>query len=268
MAAESSNPFEELGRVLGKLSMKNITTWDPSDEDTKSITSHLKSFENAIEGADLNDKEKIRELIGSLKGQALDVVENLIDVDKMTYHAFKQELIGAFHKEKPMFILIREFYGLVWRKEEETLREFAMKLILLWKMITKTGDFSNRDEILKCRLIQGILEVEPEFGKMLQFTMKADATFKELTIQAEQKFDVFKNTLDRSAKNKVEYENGIYNNDNSLKRTFDWERPDNDKSVGRNRFMDNLDTIYEDCDDFVGDNEEIYASDHEQEEIF
>ena len=45
--ASSQSDITELQRILGRLSMKNIMPWDPEDENGKSISSHLKSFENA-----------------------------------------------------------------------------------------------------------------------------------------------------------------------------------------------------------------------------
>ena len=41
-----SQEVGELGRVLSKLSMKSIPTWD-SNRNEKTIESHLKTFENA-----------------------------------------------------------------------------------------------------------------------------------------------------------------------------------------------------------------------------
>ena len=137
MGDEAKGSVEELGRVLSKLSMKNIPTWDASNRSEKTIVSHLKSFENAIGGAGLDKEEKARELIGSLRGQALSLVENLADDVRMDYDALKDELIAVFHKEKPIQVLIQEFYSMEWRKRKQTIRQYATALSLIWKKIAK-----------------------------------------------------------------------------------------------------------------------------------
>ena len=77
----STSDVTELERVLNRLNMKTIPTWDPVYEERKTIQSHLKSFEIAIGGAELDDEDKARELIGSLRGQALNLVESLTDAE-------------------------------------------------------------------------------------------------------------------------------------------------------------------------------------------
>ena len=113
----STNDVDELGRVLNRLNMKTIPTWDPVYGEQKTIESHLKSFEIAIGGAELDDEDKARELIGSLRGQALNLVENLTDAERKNYEGLKRELIEVFHKEKSINVLIQDFYDMKWRKK-------------------------------------------------------------------------------------------------------------------------------------------------------
>ena len=96
----STSDIDELGRVLSRLNMKNIPTWDPVYGEQKTIKSHLKSFEMIIGGARLDNEDKARELIGSLRGQALSLVENLSDAERKDYEGLKRELIEVFHIEK------------------------------------------------------------------------------------------------------------------------------------------------------------------------
>ena len=93
MAGKETENVGELGRVLSKLSMKSIPTWDASNRNEKTILSHLKSFENAIGGADLDEEEKARELIASLRGQALTLVDNCPDEERKKYEDLKNLLI-------------------------------------------------------------------------------------------------------------------------------------------------------------------------------
>ena len=172
----SVQEFGDLGHVLSKLSMKSIPTWDPSHTNEKTIDSHLKAFENAIGGLNLDKEEQARELISSLRGQALALVENLDDDDHKDYAVIKQALMEVFHKEKPLQVLIQEFYGMNWKKKKQTIRQYATALNLTWKKIAKNqqkGDKTS-DAILKSRLMDGISAAEPKFGKWLQFTTAAD----------------------------------------------------------------------------------------------
>ena len=211
----STSDVDELGRVLNRLNMKTIPTWDPVYGEQKTIQSHLKSFEIAIGGAELDDEDKARELIGSLRGQALSLVENLTDAERKDYEGLKRELIEVFHKEKSINVLIQEFYDMKWRRKGQTIREFALALKITWMKIAKNDNENNKktsNAILKSRLIQGILDAEPKFGEMLQFTTKNDITFDNLAIEAEQKYDRFKITQERIGEHEWEGEPTMLNN--------------------------------------------------------
>ena len=88
----STSDVDELGRVLNRLNMKTIPTWDPVYGEQKTIQSHLKSFEIAIGGAELDDEDKARELatevITKIKIVYLDIPldEDLVQTE---YEAFK-----------------------------------------------------------------------------------------------------------------------------------------------------------------------------------
>jgi len=210
----------DLGNVLSKLSMKSIPTWDPSNNNEKTIDSHLKAFENAIGGLNLDKEEQARELIASLRGQALSLVENLEDNDRKDYAVIKQALIEVFHKEKPLQVLIQEFYGMIWKKKKQTIREYATTLNLTWKKIAKNqqkGDKTS-DAILKARLMDGIAAAEPKFGELLQFTTAAETDFNKLAIEAEYKYDTFKATRERVHEHEWEEEQSFFNKENFKER--------------------------------------------------
>ena len=140
----STSDVTELERVLNRLNMKTIPTWDPVYEEQKTIQSHLKSFEMAVGGAELDDEDKSRELIGSLRGQALNLVESLTDAERKDYKSLKRELIEVFHKEKSINVLIQEFYGMKWKKNGQTIREFALALKITWMKIVKDDNENNK----------------------------------------------------------------------------------------------------------------------------
>ena len=192
----------ELGRVLSKLSMKSIPTWD-SNRNEKTIDSHVKAFENAVGGLGLDKEDLARELISSLRGQAQTLVENLDDDDRKDYEVLKTQLLEVFHKEKPIQILIQEFYGMNWKKKKQTIRQYATALNLTWKKIAKdqNKDDKTSDAILKNRLMDGISAAEPKFGEWLQFTTSNDIEFKKLAIEAENKYDVLRTTRERVYEN-------------------------------------------------------------------
>ena len=210
---QSNDNIGDLGRVLSKLSMKSIPTWDASNRSEKTIASHLKSFENAVGGTDLSSEEQARELIASLRGQALTLVENLGDDQRKDFDELKKVLLEVFHKEKPIQILIQEFYGMIWKKKKQTIRQYATALDLTWKKIAKdqTKDDKTSDAILKNRLIDGISAAEPKFGEWLQFTTSADTDFKKLAIEAENKYDVFKANRERVQEHEWEEEPSFFN---------------------------------------------------------
>ena len=207
----------ELGRVLSKLSMKAIPTWDASNRNEKTIKSHLKAFENAVGGLGLDKEELARELISSLRGQALTLVENLDDDDRKDYEVHKTQLLEVFHKEKPIQILIQEFYGMNWKKKKQTIRQYATALNLTWKKIAKDQNKEDKtsDAILKNRLMDGISAAEPKFGEWLQFTTSPDTEFKKLAIEAENKYDVFKTTRERVYENEWEEAPSFFNKEKS-----------------------------------------------------
>ena len=210
---ESMTEVGELGRVLSKLSMKSIPTWDASNRNEKSIASHLKTFENVTGGLDLDNEELARELIASLRGQAQALVENLEDDERKDYAALKQLLMDVFHKEKPIQILIQEFYSMNWKKKKQTIRQYATALDLTWKKIAKnqTKDDKTSDAILKNRLMDGISAAEPKFGEWLQFTTTAEVDFKTLAVEAENKYDVFKVNRERVHEHEWEEEPSFFN---------------------------------------------------------
>ena len=102
-----------------------------------------------------------------------------------------------------------------WKKYGQTIREFALALKITWMKIVKDHNENNKktsNAILKSRLIQGILDAEPKFGEMLQFTTKNDIIFDNLAIEAEQKYDRFKITQERIGEHQWEGEPTMLNN--------------------------------------------------------
>ena len=227
-ANESMTEVGELGRVLSKLSMKAIPTWDASNRNEKSIASHLKTFENVTGGLDLDNEELARELIASLRGQAQALVENIEDEKRKDYEALKQLLMDVFHKEKPIQILIQEFYSMNWKKKKQTIRQYATALNLTWKKIAKNKmkEDKTSDAILKNRLMEGISAAEPKFGEWLQFTTTAETDFKTLAVEAENKYDVFKANRERVHEHEWEEEPSFFNKE----KTNDENQTKNQKS--------------------------------------
>ena len=220
-----SQEVGELGRVLSKLSMKSIPTWD-SNRNEKTIDSHLKAFENAVGGLELDKEELARELISTLRGQALTLVENLDDDECKDYQVIKTMLLEVFHKEKPIHTLIQEFYGMKWKKKKQTIRQYATALNLTWKKIAKDQAKDNKtsEAILKNRLMDGISAADPKFGEWLQFTTAADIEFKKLAIEAENKYDVFKTTRERVYEHEWEDEPTFFNKEKSKSRKKEPDR--------------------------------------------
>ena len=229
-----SQEVGELGRVLSKLSMKSIPTWD-SNRNEKTIDSHLKAFENAVGGLELDKEELARELISTLRGQALTLVENLDDDECKDYQVIKTLLLEVFHKEKPIQILIQEFYGMNWKKKIQTIRQYATALNLTWKKIAKDQNKEDKtsDAILKNRLMDGISAAEPKFGEWLQFTTAADTDFKKLAIEAENKYDVFKVNRERVHEHEWEEEQSFYNKENVKEGNRDRNSKSQKKEPGR-----------------------------------
>lgn len=236
----SNENVDNLGRVLSKLSMKAIPTWDASNRNEKTIVSHIKSFENATGGAALDGEEKARELIASLRGQALSLVENLGDEQRKDYEELKRTLIEVFHKEKPIQVLIQEFYGMVWRKKKQTIRQYATALNLVWKKIAKDqkGEDKTSEAILKNRLMDGISAAEPKFGEWLQFTTAAETDFNKLAIEAENKYDVFQSTRERVMEhdweNGTSFFNGQKEDDDDQDKSSKGSKRDSNRNHQRN----------------------------------
>ena len=68
-----------LSKALEKMFMKNVPTWDISERG-QSIKTHIRRFENAVGGIDeMNEEEKAREFIATLRGQATNVWTNQFD---------------------------------------------------------------------------------------------------------------------------------------------------------------------------------------------
>ena len=264
MAGKETENVGELGRVLSKLSMKSIPTWDASNRNEKTILSHLKSFENAIGGADLDEEEKARELIASLRGQALTLVDNCPDDERKKYEDLKNLLIEVFHKEKPIQILIQEFYGMVWRKKTQTIRQYATALSLTWKKIAKDHkkDDKTSDAILKNRLMDGLSAAEPKFGEWLQFTTSPETDFNKLAVEAENKYDVFKSNRERVLENNWEEEASFFNDERPESESNEKKSKKQKKENGRKNNRINHYDGQDQKNFFQGQRQEYYSIGH------
>ena len=206
MAASEENTNDSLiaiGKLLGKLTTKSVPTWDIGENEP--IKNHIRRFENAVGGAtDMDDTEIAREFVGTLRGSAAVFVEELAEDVKTNYPKLKDELLSTFQKEKSVNAMIRDFNSLKWRKDKQTIREFAAILNIQWRKIAGAAkDEQKKDDkcsqaILKNRLFDAIKEADPKFGSSLQFFLNDSAlNFKDLAAHAELKFDSYKENLER-----------------------------------------------------------------------
>ena len=197
MAASEENTNDSLiaiGKLLGKLTTKSVPTWDIGENEP--IKSHIRNFENAVAGAaEMTDVEKANELILTMRGGAAEFIEELPVETKNSYNKLKDELLQTFHKEKTIGMLIKDFNSLNWKKNKQTIREFAAVLSIQWRKIEgAAGDKKKNDKcsqaLLKNRLLEGIKEADAEFGSNLQFIWNdSGESLKELATQAEIKYD-------------------------------------------------------------------------------
>ena len=201
-----------LSKALEKMFMKNVPTWDISERG-QSIKTHIRRFENAVGGIDeMNEEEKAREFIATLRGQASTFVEGLDQSIRSNYTDLKKELISIFHKEKSVSVLMKEFNQLKWIKNRQSLREFASVLKMQWRKIAlatdedyKTND-KTEQAILKTRLLEAIKDSDSNFGSQLEFFLTDHSmAFKDLASLADIKWDLYKENNERMAE--AEYDN-------------------------------------------------------------
>ena len=231
---------EELGaisKLLGKLTTKSVPSWDISEKGS-SIKAHIRRFENAIGGAtDLSDKEKAREFIATMRGSAAIFVEELSKEIKESYEKLKEELLSTFHKEKSVSMMMKEFNASRWKKNKQSIREFAAVLNIMWRKIegaadntAKTNDKTS-EAILKNRLLDAIKEADPKFGSSLEFFITdATLTFKELATKAELKYDLYKENSERIAESEWDKDLMFLNAESQNKEN---QNPDEKKSFRR-----------------------------------
>ena len=256
---------EELSKVLSRMSIKKIPSWDSSDNNGKTIMDHLYLFENAVGGANLDAKEKSEELIASLRGQALEMADNLDEETQTNYSKLKKELIEIFHKEKPINLLIQEFYSMEWRKKKQTIREYAVALRITWKKIVKddVAIAETTASILKCRLLDGISKAEPKFGEWLQLTTRDDIEFKVLASEADDKYDIFKANQERIYEHDREEESAFLNSQRSRKVVYQdhheyqqLHRQDRSERYQEEPQFDEDAWFYNDNDNLLDDNDQ------------
>ena len=213
---EDQQRQDQLGsitKLLGKLTTKSVPSWDISEKGA-SLKAHIRRFENAIGGADdITEQDKAREFISTMRGSAAVFVEELADETKKDYEKLKAELLSTFHKEKSVNMLMKEFNGYKWRKNKQSIREFAAVLNIMWRKIEgaaddKTNNNAKTSEaILKNRLLDAIKEADPKFGSSLEFYITdGTLTFKELASKAELKYDLYKENSERIAESEWDKE--------------------------------------------------------------
>ena len=229
------DPEQQLGsitKLLGKLTTKSVPSWDISEKGS-SVKAHIRRFENAIGGADdMTEEDKAREFISTMRGSAAVFVEELTDEVKKDYEKLKEELLSTFHKEKSVNMLMKEFNGYKWRKNKQSIREFAAVLNIMWRKIEGAADdkvnknAKTSEAILKNRLLDAIKEADPKFGSSLEFYITdATMTFKELASKAELKYDLYKENSERIAESEWDKELMFMNAENQNKG-----KPDRDEN--------------------------------------
>ena len=222
---------ENLGsitKLLGKLTTKSVPSWDISEKGS-SVKAHIRRFENAIGGAeDMSEEEKAREFIATMRGSAAIFVEELGDETKKNYDKLKEELLSTFHKEKSVSMLMKEFNASRWRKNKQSIREFAAVLNIMWRKIEGAADDKDSksaktsEAILKNRLLDAIKEADPKFGSSLEFYITdSTLTFKELASKAELKYDLYKENSERIAESEWDKELMFLNAENQSRERSD-----------------------------------------------
>ena len=226
MSSEDKNTetLETITKLIGKLSTKNIPSWDISEKG-HSIKNHIRRFENAIQ-PDMDEVEKAREFAATMRGSAAVYVEELADDTKNNYAKLKNELLSTFHKEKSVNALMKEFKTLKWRKNRQSIREFAAILNMKWRKITSAandqGDKGDNcsQAILKNRLLDAIKEADPKFGQSLEFFLTdTSSTLKELASQAELKYDLYIENEERISESSYDNDIMLYNSEFQTKRS-------------------------------------------------
>ena len=206
-------------KLLQKLTTKSVPSWDISEKGS-SIKNHIRIFENAIGGdTEMDDKEKAREFVATMRGSAAIFVDELSKEIKESYEKLKEELFATFQKEKSVSMLMKEFNTARWIDNKQSIREFAAMLNIRWRKIetaangTKLKNEKTGETILKNRLLEAIKETNPKFGSSLEFYITdSTMTFKELAAKAELKYDLYKENTERIAESQQWDEELMYLN--------------------------------------------------------
>lgn len=244
---KSLNAIEKL---LGKLSTKAIPTWDIGEEG-RPIKSHIRRFENAVGGnLEMTETEKAREFAATMRGQAAVYVDELKEEIRTNYTKLKEEMLATFHKEKSVNVLMKEFHDMKWRKNKQTIREFAAVLNIAWRQISGADkeedekDAALSEAILKNRLLDSIKEAAPKFGTGLEFYI-TDSTksFKDLANLAEIKYDTFNENFERCEESKwdddpIFFQHGEYNDSENNARRNAKEKNDKGTQTNNLKFLE------------------------------
>ena len=226
MSLEDKNTetLEVITKLIGKLSTKTIPSWDISEKG-HSIKNHIRRFENAIQ-PDMDEVEKAREFSATMRGSAAVYVEELTDDTKNNYTKLKNELLSTFHKEKSVNALMKEFKSLKWRKNRQSIREFAAILNMKWRKITSAANDQGEkgdncsQAILKNRLLEALKEADPKFGASLEFFLTdSSSTLKELAAQAELKYDLYIENEERISESSYDNDIMLYNSEFQTKQS-------------------------------------------------
>ena len=204
----------KISKILMNLNKVKIGSWD-INERGRSISNHIRLFENTQPGIDeMAEDEKAREFIATLRGLASTFVEGLDQSIRSNYTELKKELITIFHKEKSVSILMKEFNQSKWKKNKQSIKEFAALLGIQWRTIAIATDkdykanAKTEQAILKNRLLDSIKDADVSFGSSLEFYITDNTlSFKELANLAEAKWELFKENNERIAES--EYDNDV-----------------------------------------------------------